>query len=295
MAVNIPQNAIIQAGGSDCAPSKINLVPARERQAKADACAEAEEQHREAADNLIESRRAAQAAEAGAVASAAQARIEAWSSAIGLLTLLAAVAAAWFAKKAANHTESGAKEAKRSADLALTAQRPWVDLEITEISMSSSKEEFTPDISLELKNLGDTPALNVQCRARIITNNGRVANYGDFYPPADQNVVRINNILPRGRAFDRVLPRMAAVQLNVMHISVDKQAFHAIGFFPALEVEVRYQWGNEPTEAITRKHFAISAVPEDGAIRDRVSYPITLGTMPVTQLTTFETGIAEVT
>lgn len=97
-----------RAGGSSCEPAKIRSLPVGLRQSKADSCAEAEEQHREAANNLIENRRSAVATEAAAVAGAAQARIEAWGAGIGFLTLFAAIAAALFAERAAFHTKVSA-------------------------------------------------------------------------------------------------------------------------------------------------------------------------------------------
>jgi len=111
-----------RAGGAGCEPAKVNLLPLTERQSKADACAQAQEQHREATDNLIENRRAAVASEGSAIYTAIQARIEAWGAAFGLLTLLAAIAAAYFAKKAADHTEE-------SANIAREASRAWVACE----------------------------------------------------------------------------------------------------------------------------------------------------------------------
>src|SRR5438270_1946126 len=66
-----------RAGGSSCEPAKIRALPAKLRSRKADACAEAEEQHRRDTNSLIENRRAAVAADASAIYAYAQARIEA--------------------------------------------------------------------------------------------------------------------------------------------------------------------------------------------------------------------------
>jgi hypothetical protein len=155
-----------RAGGSGCDPAKINFIPSGERSAKADACAAAEEQHREAANNLIESRRAAIAAEEGAIYTAAQARIEAWGAALGLLTLLAAVAAAWFAKKAADHTETGSKAAQAALEderaRTKVELRPWLTLAVradAHLMIYEGKLDF--GIIVDVGNVGKTIASEV--------------------------------------------------------------------------------------------------------------------------------------
>jgi hypothetical protein len=113
------QAAAYRAGGSGCEPTKIGTLPIGLRQGKADACAEAEEQHREAANGLIEARRSADAADTQAVMAYQQARIETWGAAVGFLTLLAALSAAIFAERAAFHTKasSEAYKARERAEL----------------------------------------------------------------------------------------------------------------------------------------------------------------------------------
>lgn len=103
-----------QAGGADCQPSKIGALAIGLRQSKADACADAKEEHREAANELVEARRSADAANAQAVAAYDQARIAGWGFGAGIATLFAAVAAAVFAERAAHHTKRGADEAAAS-------------------------------------------------------------------------------------------------------------------------------------------------------------------------------------
>ncbi len=163
------QATAYRAGGPSCDPMKIRALPAGQRERKADDCAEAEEQHRVTTDGLIETRRAAAAAETSALAAAAQARIEAWGAAIGLLTLFAAVAAAIFAKKAADHTEGSARAGKRAANaaeesleiskgVANAELRPWVTIDVRPISFSCSDARMKLDFEVSFKNIGQTAA-----------------------------------------------------------------------------------------------------------------------------------------
>ena len=106
-----------RAGGADCDPFKVSSLPVRLRQRKADACAEAKEQERKAANNLIEARRAASAADASSIAAYQQAGIAAWGLGASIVTLFAAIAAAVFAERAAFHTKSS-HEAYRAREKA---------------------------------------------------------------------------------------------------------------------------------------------------------------------------------
>ena len=113
------QAASYRAGGSDCEPSKVRALPVRLRSRKADACAEAEERHREATNNIIAVRRSARAADASAIVSYQQARIAAWGFGAGIVTLLAAIAAAVFAERAAFHTKSGSESYRAREEASL--------------------------------------------------------------------------------------------------------------------------------------------------------------------------------
>lgn len=98
------------AGGAGCQPGEIDrLVEGRERARKAIACQEAEEQHRLQANDLVQQRRAADAADAVTILTYQQTRIAAWGVGLGFLTMAAAVAAALYAKKAAEQAERSAQ------------------------------------------------------------------------------------------------------------------------------------------------------------------------------------------
>jgi hypothetical protein len=112
---------------------------------------------------------------ADAAQSAAQA---AWwigwiGAAIGAFTLAAAWAAARWARKAAVHTEESAIEARRAADAAHDANRPWLEL------MLNGHEDFSQDLSdwgaafevhVATANRGNSPATNVFLVATLTAN-----------------------------------------------------------------------------------------------------------------------------
>lgn len=181
-----------RAGGSDCLPAEIAELRGRQRARRAVACQEAEEQHRLAANDLIQQRRAADAADASAVLTYQQTRIAAWGVFLGFVTMAAAIAAAWFARRAAVATEetvgiareasSGAADAlviaERNADAAadaakwsrdaVSAGRAWIcpeRLENGRIKRSTINNGEYIDDGIIFKvlwgNFGQSPAIEV--------------------------------------------------------------------------------------------------------------------------------------
>ena len=116
-------------GGSNCEPASVERLKGAERLRRADACQEAAEQHRLQANDLIQQRRAANAAEASAAFAYQQTRIGAWGLALGFVTMFAAIAAAMYARDAAQEAKRAADETKRSADAFINAERAWLFVE----------------------------------------------------------------------------------------------------------------------------------------------------------------------
>jgi hypothetical protein len=164
------QQAGYRAGGSKCEPSAIGTLSGRERVRRADACAEAEENHRNNADNLIQYRRAADAADASAVLAYQQTKIGAWGVALGIVTMFAAIAAAWYARDAA-------QQGKRAADTADKAfaelERPhlFVDSVTTSTPITRDWYKHDPDrffdVQYTIRNHGRTPAIIERLHAQI--------------------------------------------------------------------------------------------------------------------------------
>ncbi len=90
-----------RAGGPDCLPAEIADLKSRERARRVIACREAEEQHRLSTNDLIQQRRAADAASGSAILAYEQARIAAWGVFLGIVTTGGAIAAALSATQAA--------------------------------------------------------------------------------------------------------------------------------------------------------------------------------------------------
>lgn len=106
-----------RAGGADCQPNVIARLPSRERARHTKACDDAEEQHRLDTNDLIQQRRSADAADAMTILSYEQTGIAAWGLALGFITMAAAIAAAFYARSAAIHSEKSHKsfvEAERA-------------------------------------------------------------------------------------------------------------------------------------------------------------------------------------
>jgi len=168
-------SAAYRAGGAGCEPQRIDLLRRRERQRKEDACADGKEQHREAANSFIETRRAADAADATAILAYQQTRVFAWGAAIALFTLFAAAVAAIYAKKTADIAH------KALVDL----ERPWIFVDI------KSGIERGPDgepahIIFDISNHGRMPAMITSLLAGISTGN--IPDYPSFVVPNPGNI-----------------------------------------------------------------------------------------------------------
>jgi hypothetical protein len=140
----------------------LDIISARKRLAKAEACAKAEEEHREATNGLIEARRAADAADASANSAYQQAGIAAWGLSAGIVTLAAALGAAIFAERAAYHTKRSVKEMGRIGEAQVRAYitPPKITLRI------SPNDSIA--VKIKVKNLGQSPAENFYWVHRLI-------------------------------------------------------------------------------------------------------------------------------
>lgn len=156
------QRADYKAGGADCQPSEIDLLASSKRARRAVACQEAEEQHRLQANDLIQQRRSADAADAVAILTYEQTRIAAWGMALGFITMGAAIAAAFYARSAAVHSDKSHRafvEAERAILRVVGAY---------EGSLSGGGHDGVHNvIAVRLRNIGRTSA-------RIITFGSKV-------------------------------------------------------------------------------------------------------------------------
>lgn len=186
-----------RAGGPDCLPSEIANLRGRKRARRTVTCQEAEEQYRLAANDLVQQRRAADAADASAVLTYQQTRIAAWGVFLGFVTMAAAIAAAWFARRAAVATEETvglARDSVEGADTALAiAERNAVAAaRQVEVNIDTSQRRlrayfhvtwvrvsdirgFPLNIHMLCRNHGLTPATNI-----VHTSNWHLSFQGKF-------------------------------------------------------------------------------------------------------------------
>jgi hypothetical protein len=133
-----------------------------------DRCQEAAEEHRLKANDLVQQTRSAEAAEAVVDLTYDQSRLMAAGTAIGFMTLVAAVFAVLYARDAA-------REAKRSSDAAegqlresarVTAAelRPYLFIDRLEMETSNPEPFRQHRVTIVFKNFGKLPARSLRIR-----------------------------------------------------------------------------------------------------------------------------------
>lgn len=115
-----PQERDYRAGGAECEPAIVHNLPVNRNGANQRGyCADKAEEHRQAEADLVQQTRAADAAQEGAKLAFYQAEVMLWGTVLGFCTLVAAVAAAWYAREAAKASGQALKDAH-------SAERPYV-------------------------------------------------------------------------------------------------------------------------------------------------------------------------
>ena len=162
-----------RAGGTRCAVSRIITLAGEIRQREINRCADAEEQLREATNTFLVNKRAANAAELSAIYSGQQAETAKVGVAAGVLTLIAAAAAALFAKLAANYTRDGANASARAALVAednlkvsreelkqaQSGLRAWITHK-PKVTFNVNGRDLFFLVSSDIINTGPTPAVH---------------------------------------------------------------------------------------------------------------------------------------
>ena len=173
-------------------------------------CKEEAENHRIQENELLQQERSATAAEAAAIAVFEQTRINAFALTLGFITMIAAIAAAYFAREAARHTSGAAQEAKRSADAAeqtlthtksanQTTIRPWIAIK-SPMNGKAYNSSFNGIMSEEaiifhclIKNESNYPATNCS-----IVSDYSIVRQGDPVPHFDHPYPDVPNIVASG-------------------------------------------------------------------------------------------------
>jgi hypothetical protein len=160
-----------RAGSSDCQPYRIGGLSGGKSSRHRESCERAEREQTNNRNNYIQARRSADAADASAVAAYEQARVSAIGAALGIITMFAAIGAAFYAREAARHTDRGAKEAARAATANEESVRAARETSQNEsrayMSFLESNFNFSVDadrikVTASFVNSGQTPAYDLQ-------------------------------------------------------------------------------------------------------------------------------------
>jgi hypothetical protein len=152
-------------GGSKCEPARLQRLPSRDRTDEAIRCQDATEEYRLKRDDLVQQSRSADAAEAVAILTYRQTILLLVSAVMGLITLGAAIYAAWYAKRAAEAAEKGLDHQTKVTAIDL---RPWVTIRLVPLALVQTDKAISIEIDIITENLGRTVAKNAQLKFKLI-------------------------------------------------------------------------------------------------------------------------------
>lgn len=156
------QRSAYSPGSPRCYPSRISSLPAGEASDERYRCEQAAEEYRLKSDDLVQQTRAADAAYAIVDLTYRQTLISLAAALVGLLTLGAAVYAAWYARRAAEETGRGAEAAEGSLTLSRNVSkaelRPWIATECAVKRFQADDKQISCEYEIVFSNLGKTEA-----------------------------------------------------------------------------------------------------------------------------------------
>jgi len=254
-------NPNYQPGGRRCQPPILAAIrDRREAASERERCAKEAEDHTLQSHDLIQQTRAADAAQAQAHLSYEMVWMGVYGTIGGFLTLLAAAAAAFYARDAARAGNKSLEHSKEASDREL---RPWLELKFSPDWFRASAEVATISYDLKVTNIGKTPAKQVYREARIFNQNPEngvtipAFFSSDFEPEAG---ARPRTILPQGSidlGGKATMPRE-----EVDTVMEGERPFVRL----ILAVRVVYAWGYGGSGQ-TCLSFVISAASGDATIR----------------------------
>ena len=184
-----------QAGGPECEPNRLERLVGPNAESERHACAKDAEEYRLTTEDLVQQTRSANAANLIVDLTYGQSLIAHWGLLAGVLTMVAAVAAAYFAWRAAKATEQSVEEAKaatRAADQSVaetkaTAQRQLRAYVFVErILLTEHGIDNSTYISIKIRNTGQTPAYKFRIWTQIEYNPDRMATFDPYTLPDRQ-------------------------------------------------------------------------------------------------------------
>lgn len=147
-------------GSPNCYPSRLNDLPDREAANERYRCETQADQHRLQNDDLIQQTRSADAAVEAVGLTYRQLLMELAGTIFGVLTLLAAAYAAWYARRAAEAGGAANRIAQTSAERQL---RAYMAVSECQVEIFYDDDQIIMQVTLE--NCGQTPAHNVRIMA----------------------------------------------------------------------------------------------------------------------------------
>jgi hypothetical protein len=162
-------HAEYRPGGSRCDPARLNRLKGREATVERDRCQEAAEEHRLKAEDLVQQTRSAEASESVADLTFEQSQMMAAGTAIGFLTLVAAVYAVLYARRAAEEARRSSNAAegqlRQAARVTAAELRPYLFIDRIEMATKEGDSHWRYGVTIFLKNYGKIPARMVRVRS----------------------------------------------------------------------------------------------------------------------------------
>jgi hypothetical protein len=150
-------------GGSNCDPARLDLLKGTRAPVERERCQQAAEEYRLKTNDLVQQTRSAEAAEAVADLTFEQSQMMAAGTVVGFLTLVAAVYAVLYARRAAEEAgrSSNAAEGqlRESARVSAAELRPYLFVESIECEQLADRFFRC---TVWFKNYGRTPARNIR-------------------------------------------------------------------------------------------------------------------------------------
>lgn len=172
-----------QAGGSNCRPHVLARLTGDKAASEANRCKEADEEHRLKINDLIQQTRAADAAQAAAMVGFDATKIALAGLIGGMLTLVAAGFAAYYARRTY-------LQARDSFEMSV---RPYVYIEDIEVKEVVEREIYR--VEFKIRNCGDTPAIGVKL---LMSSEFLDSNVHDSAPNFEKDSeVMLESIPPR--------------------------------------------------------------------------------------------------
>lgn len=225
----VPHAQNYKPGGNDCATARSGSKEWAE-------CEKEGEQYRLQYSDLVQQTRAANAAEAQAALSYEVARMGLIGTIGGFFTLFVAIAAAFYARDAAEAAKASLSHStKRSED----ELRPWLQLEIEPVQFRLTEEYALARYTLRITNVGRLPARGVFTDSRIFNSGSETDEIRRYFKsqlkPGREGA---KTILPQGEIMLQRVVRRERDQIDETERDGELQVH------PILAVQALYVWGD---------------------------------------------------